>query len=126
MNGPKDFDNVLNQLLLEGTVNSSDLETIKERIVALMKNVQLKQWFDSDFEVLAEREVWYEDKIIKPDRVMTKGTEAIVIDYKKEKASESQHNQVRGYMKAMRDLGYSTVTGFLVYVDTVEIEEVSL
>jgi len=126
MHGPKDFDNVLNQLLLEGTVSPSDLQTIRERIVALMKNVQLKQWFDSDFEVLAEREVWYEDKIIKPDRVMTKGTEAIVIDYKKEKASESQHNQVRGYMKAMRDLGYSTVTGFLVYVDTVEIEEVSL
>ena len=91
-----------------------------------MENVQLKQWFDSDFEVLAERELWYEDKIIKPDRVMCKGTEAIVIDYKKEKASEAQHNQVRGYMKAMKDLGFSTVTGFLVYVDTVEIEEVIL
>lgn len=126
MNTPKDYDNVLNRLLLEGTVNSSDLENIKERIVALMENVQLKQWFDSDFEVLAERELWYEDKIIKPDRVMCKGTEAIVIDYKKEKASEAQHNQVRGYMKAMKDLGFSTVTGFLVYVDTVEIEEVIL
>jgi ATP-dependent helicase/nuclease subunit A len=126
MTGPKDFESVLNQLLLEGTVSSSDLTIIKKRIVALMENVQLKQWFDSDFEVLAERELWYDDKIIKPDRVMTKGNEAIVVDYKKEKASEAQHNQVRGYMKAMRDLGFSTVTGFLVYVDTVEIEEVVL
>ena len=126
MAGPKDFDRVLKQLVLEGTVNPSDLERINQRMVALMDNKQLKQWFDSDYEVLAERELWYEDKIIKPDRVMTKGNEAIIIDYKKEKASEAQHNQVRGYMKAMRDLGFSTVTGFLVYVDTVDIEEVSL
>lgn len=126
MKGPRDSDMVLNQLLLEGTVSANDLDSIKERIVALLDNVQIKQWFESDFEVLAEREIWYNDKVIKPDRVMCKGEEAIIIDYKKEKASESQHLQVRGYMKALKDLGYKDVTGFLVYVDTIQIEEVSL
>ena len=117
---------VTKQLLLEGTILPKDLPHITERIESLMNNKQVNAWFESDYNVLAEREVFYDDQILKPDRVMVKDDLAIVIDFKKEKASPSHHAQVQRYMRALKTLGYSSTTGFLIYVDSVSIEEVDL
>ena len=119
-----DVDAVLRQLTLDGTLPVAVVPVIREQVSKLMDNPQIKSWFESDFNVLAEREMFYEGKILKPDRVMVKGEQAIIVDYKKEKASETYHTQVGRYMKAVQSLGYSEVSGFLVYVDPVEIEEV--
>jgi len=126
MDGAKDADKVISQLVLEGSVKPKDSVSISQRLTDLMENTTIKSWFASDFEAMTEREIWYEGKIIKPDRVMTKGNQAIIVDYKKEKTSQKHHDQVRHYMKALKTLGYTDTTGFLVYVDEVKIEEVSL
>ncbi len=117
-------DAALNQLIMEGAVPTKQAEEIRERVERLLAHPQMREWFESDFEVLAERELYYENRVLKPDRVMVKGDEAIIIDYKKDKSSESYQAQVRRYMEAVRSLGYPNTSGYLVYVDPVEIEEV--
>jgi ATP-dependent helicase/nuclease subunit A len=118
------LDAVLNQLTLEGSITKSALPRIKERVQTLLAHPQVKSWFGAGYEVLTEREMFYDGRILKPDRILVKDDQAIVIDYKKEKSSETYHAQVQRYMQAMKSLGYPNVTGFLVYVDTVEVEEV--
>ncbi len=126
MTNAYEMDAVVNQLLLEGSVLDSDLPHIKERVSNLMNNAQIKSWFESDYQVFAERELQFDGRMLKPDRVMVKGDKAIIVDYKKEKPSDSHHAQVRHYMEALRALGYPETMGYLVYVDSVEIEEVVL
>jgi ATP-dependent helicase/nuclease subunit A len=118
------LDAVLNQLTLEGSITQTALPKIKEKVKVLLDHPQVNAWFESDFEALTEREMFYEGRILKPDRVLVKNDQAIVIDYKKDKSSEAYQAQVQRYMQAMRSLGYPNVTGFLVYVDKVEVEEV--
>jgi ATP-dependent exoDNAse (exonuclease V) beta subunit len=118
------LDQVLTQLSLEGSITKSALPRIRDKVKTLLEHPKVKSWFDTDFEVLAEREMFYDGRILKPDRIMVKEHQAIVIDYKKEKSSEIYQNQVKRYMEAMKTLGYRNVTGFLVYVDKMEVEEV--
>ena len=122
----KAIDQVLNQLCQEGNIAGEEIPLIREKLRTLFENHQLRQWFHTDFEVLTEQEMTYEGQILRPDRVLVKGNQAIVIDYKKEKLADAHHRQVRKYMNAMGKMGYSRVKGYLVYVDLVEIQEVCL
>lgn len=121
-----DADAVIKQLLAEGTVFARDVMSIKERVNRLMQHPQMQAWFTTDYEVLTERELRYDGHILRPDRVMVKGDEAIILDYKKEKKEKVHFAQVQQYMEAVKSIGYINIKGYLVYVDPVEIEEVQL
>ncbi len=119
-----DAEAVIRQLLAEGTVLAKDVNKIKERVNRLMQHPQMQTWFASDYEVFTERELTFQGKILRPDRVMVKGEEAIILDYKKEKKEKSHETQVKRYIEAIHALGYPKTTGYVVYVDPVEIMEV--
>lgn len=119
-----DAEAVIKQLLAEGTVFAKDVDKIKERVNRLMQHPQMQQWFAADYEVLTERELSYGGKLLRPDRVMVKGDEAIILDYKKEKKEAAHEAQVKRYVEAVNALGYAKTTGYIVYVDPVEIMEV--
>ena len=60
----------------------------------------------------------------RPDRVMTDGSDTIVVDYKFGTPKDSHHEQVRRYMRLLDDMGHQNIMGFLWYVDRNEIVEV--
>lgn len=126
MSNAFDTEAILRQLLAEGTLLAGDVARIRESVKKLMQNDQMQAWFSADYEVLAERDLRFNGKLLRPDRVMVKGQQAIVLDYKKEKQEATHLAQVRRYMEAVRSLGYERTTGFLVYVDPVEIVEVTV
>lgn len=125
MSNAFDADAVIRQLLAEGTVMARDVSKIRERVNRLMQHPQMQQWFGADYEVLTERELSYDGKILRPDRVMVKGGDAIILDYKKEKKEKTHQTQVKRYVEAVSSLGYTHTTGYVVYVDPVEIIEVA-
>lgn len=119
-----DAEAVIKQLLAEGTVLARDVSKIKERVNRLMQHPQMQQWFAADYEVLTERELSYDGIILRPDRVMVKNEEAIILDYKKEKKEKAHEAQVKRYIEAVSSLGYAKTNGYVVYVDPVEIVQV--
>jgi RecB family exonuclease len=60
----------------------------------------------------------------RPDRVMTRGNEAVVIDYKFGKEQKSHKEQVEEYVKALKAMGYDTVKGYVWYVPTGKITRI--
>lgn len=61
----------------------------------------------------------------RPDRVMTGGGHAVVVDYKfGRRKQESYGIQLRGYMELLRGMGYADVSGYIWYVSLDEIEKV--
>ena len=52
----------------------------------------------------------------RPDRVMTDGTEWVVVDFKFGSERPEYHDQVREYMNLLRQMGHSQVTGYLWFV----------
>ena len=82
-------------------------------------------WFEADARVLLEEDIITPSgDTYRPDRVVIRGKEAIVIDYKfGEIKKRSYHYQVANYMALLRQMGYQT-KGYLVYVSLLQIDEV--
>ena len=63
-------------------------------------------------------------QIRRPDRVMIKGEEVIVVDFKFGKKSPEYAAQVRNYMQLLKQMGYRQLKGYLWYVYKNELEEI--
>ena len=117
---------VVKQLVAEGRVDDRDAAEVTSRVEKLMHSPQMQAWFIGDYEVVTERELVYGGRVLRPDRVMVKGDEAVVLNYHKESAAPVHESLLRREMEAIKALGHPKTQGYLVYVDPVEIREVAL
>ena len=122
----EDLEMVLRQFLQAGELDHNAIALVKDRILRLFDDPKISVWFSDEYEVFNEREIWFEGKAHKPDRLLIKGKEAVIIDYKKEKESPVHQEQVKRYMNAMKALGFELVSGHLIYVEPVVVKEVAL
>ena len=61
----------------------------------------------------------------RPDRVMIRGTRAVVVDYKFGSRDPGRYRrQVGEYLGLLRQMGYTECEGYLWYVKLEEIEKV--
>ena len=122
----EDLDIVLRQFQQAGELSYEAVNQVKSRIEKLFKDPEIAPWFSDQYEVFNEREIWFEGKVHKPDRLLIRDNKAIIIDYKKEKESPAHLEQVKRYMSAMKSLGYTKISGHLIYVEPVVVREVVL
>lgn len=90
------------------------------------------EWFSPEWQTLNERAILYlENKILKtkrPDRVIVKGNQAIIIDYKTAQgvikteadgclvAPKDNREQLENYKELLQQIGYTDVKAFLWYI----------
>ena len=60
----------------------------------------------------------------RPDRVISNGTETIVIDYKTGQETDGHKGQVRQYVNLLREMGMPQVQGFLWYIKDNKVKPV--
>lgn len=92
-------------------------------------NPQAAGWFDGSWKIFPECNILSQDaegRLVerRPDRVMMRGDETVVVDYKFGNFHERYLDQVRGYMAALRRMGRTRVRGFLWFVYSGEVREV--
>ena len=87
-------------------------------------NEQVRQWFDPHWKVFNECSIITAKGEYRPDRVITDGTQTIVIDFKFGSPHDGYKRQVRNYMSLLSRMGYPDVQGYLWYVTTPEIVKV--
>ncbi|MEZ4884438.1 MAG: UvrD-helicase domain-containing protein [Chitinophagales bacterium] len=117
-----DLEKVMRQLQIQGILQANDLSTIRERIGMAFQNRKVQSWFSNEWEVLAERRLLRNRQIYIPDRVLAKGNEVIVIDYKTGQMEAKHKKQVNRYAQILQGMGYHVVEKYLLYVgDKMEI-----
>ncbi|MBK5285181.1 MAG: UvrD-helicase domain-containing protein, partial [Bacteroidia bacterium] len=91
-----DLETEVDELFYAGTIDQeSKMEMIK-RIHQLFKNEKIKNFFSEEWDTLSEREILLPDgKILRPDRVLIKGRDAVVIDFKTGKEKPEDARQVK-------------------------------
>ena len=73
---------------------------------------EVKHWFDGSWKVINERNIMTTERILRPDRIMVSGENAIVVDYKTgEQKSNKYNSQVKRYAKTLKETGYQKVEG---------------
>lgn len=126
-----DVEKALKQLELDGVLYDENIS--KERIENMLRkrlNSELvSDWFSDKWKVMNECNLLYIDaegkvKQDRPDRVLIGKDEIIVIDFKFGKPKPEYHNQVKGYMNQIKEMGHTRVKGYLWYVYPNKVEEV--
>lgn len=116
---------VIDDFYMRGIIDTEEQkQKISELINRAWTEEKLCDWFSGRWTLLREQAILVNGTECRPDRVMIRDKHAIVLDYKFGAKQEKYATQVRGYMDAMRQLGYSDVEGYLWYAKSEKLEEI--
>jgi ATP-dependent exoDNAse (exonuclease V) beta subunit len=124
-----DVPSAIERLRMEGIIESDSHEQqIRKLTDWALKHPKVKEWFSGSWELYNECAILYHEngelQTRRPDRVMMKNNEVIVVDFKFGKPYPEYEHQVREYMSLIKSMGHTQVSGYLWYVFYNELEEI--
>lgn len=123
---PEQLDRQIALYLNRGQIAVEQAEDIKHQIELLFENPIAQAWFEPHDKVFVEHAINLPGgQTIRPDRVMIKGTNATVVDYKTGAPRPEHEAQIMGYGRALRKMGYHT-QHYLCYIETAEVKPVDI
>ncbi len=116
-----DIENAVSQLCFDGLIAPEE----KSYYAGLVKDTIEKSgnsgWFSGDYQSYNECTILLKEKgevvTRRPDKVLVKDDEAIVIDYKFGEPHAAHQKQIDQYLTLMKRMGYQHVEGHIWYVD---------
>jgi ATP-dependent exoDNAse (exonuclease V) beta subunit len=119
----EDIDRALNSALRDGIIDHTEAARIRPDIASKIDMEKVRGWFDGSWKVIAEQDILTRDgSIRRPDRVMIRDDQVIVVDYKFGMNRSPGHlTQVRKYAGMLRQMEYNDVHGFVWYVSQNEV-----
>ena len=116
----------IKKVLSEGKIDTPTALEYERLIFLVLEKEPFKSWFSGEWRVLNERDILRgKEQRHRPDRVMIRGNELVVVDYKTGVRSNSHGLQVRGYLRDFVKMGYLNPRGYLWYLSENELVEVS-
>jgi ATP-dependent exoDNAse (exonuclease V) beta subunit len=112
-------------MIREGRINEKESKTVEQEMEKFWNLPGTETWFANDVRVLNETTILIPTgEQYRPDRVIIKGNEATIVDYKfGDKESKNYIQQVKQYMNLIAEMGYQT-SGFVCYVSLGKVEKV--
>ena len=126
----EDLTAAIERLLFEGVIESAEkAQEIYEIAEKALNLDEVKDWYSGEWTLYNECSIIYNDEQGKmqtrrPDRVMMKGKEVVVVDFKFGKKKPEYSTQVREYMSLLSKMGYTDIKGYIWYVYSGELENV--
>jgi len=122
----EDIFDMLDEMAVNGELREEEISDLKSQIEATLNSSVAGEWFDGSWDMLhRERNIIRPNAAPKrPDRVMTRGDEAVVVDYKFGEEQRSYARQIKSYMEELRGMGYTSVRGYIWYVTAGKIVQI--
>ncbi|WP_455590830.1 UvrD-helicase domain-containing protein [Bacteroides sp.] len=125
----KDINPAIDRLVFEGIIGSKEAEKEVRQLTAKAFSLpEVQNWYSGNWRLFNECAIVYKVNGVfqtrRPDRVMMKDNEVVVVDFKFGKPNKKYNKQVRGYMQLLTQMGYSNIKGYLWYVEEEIIEQV--
>jgi ATP-dependent exoDNAse (exonuclease V) beta subunit len=103
-----------------GTATFDEVERVQAMFDALTTDTLFRD-ITTGAELLSERELTAEGRVLRPDMVAVKAAEVVVIDFKTGSRRAEHSAQVAGYVQALRAMyPHHEVKGYVCYTDPVE------
>jgi len=118
-----DFTSLAAQLQNGSLAQSPFATQALQQLTALFKNPDFAHYYSKPFRVLNERDIMgADDRIRRPDRIVTDGKNWFVMDFKTgSERFEHHREQLRDYMDVLHSFGFIVPKGILVYTETCEL-----
>lgn len=121
-----DINDAVEKYYITGDITKQQQKEIIHLLNTYLSNPRVSSWYSSEYRVLNEVQILQpKGSFSRPDRVMIKDDEVIVIDYKFGEKEDRKHiRQVKYYADQIRKIGYPNVKGYICYVTLDKIVEV--
>ena len=115
----------LQAFYFEGRLSEAEKEEVENQLQALFADPVFADWFEGEGILLAEQGILLPGgKQKRPDRIILRDKESIIVDFKTGEELEKYGNQVREYMTLVQKLTQKPVKGYLCYLESGKIETV--
>lgn len=116
----------LQAFYFEGRLSESEKLEVENQLRDLFSNPVFNDWFEGKGVLLAEQGILLPGgKQKRPDRIILRESESIIVDFKTGEELERYGMQVRDYMDLVQQLTQKPVKGYLCYLETGKIETVN-
>ena len=119
----EDAPRAINRAVRMGLISSKEVDFVKAELAEIVNNPLASEWYDGIYPV-----VWNERTIIsennyRPDRIMEKDGELLVVDYKFGEKNNKYYAQLRNYIKLLKEMNkWSNVRGCLYFHETKSLQ----
>lgn len=121
-----DIEGALRLMVDKGMLVASDITTLKEELDHVLSLPEVAPWFDPLWQVQTEVPILLPDgSSIRLDRLLTKDKQAVIIDFKTGSEQRADTKQVWEYMQVLHQMNFIDVKGYLLYVKTRTVIEVT-
>lgn len=120
-----DVQAALQRAIHEGLLTSSEVDQVRSDLKQLLSVPLISSWFEEGWEVRTEVPVILPGgEESRFDRLLINNTKAVVIDFKTGVTAKADQHQVLAYMDVLRNMNFTEVEGYVLYVRTGEVVEV--
>lgn len=112
-----EFRHLAEKFVFDGLITADQKIKLLDEVENILKVEEIAGLFSEVYEVKAEKEIILPlGDVLRPDRVLIKDNEAIVVDFKSGQPHKKHENQVTQYADVLRKMGYQNVSAKLVYL----------
>lgn len=123
INSKRDIEYSIEKHLNKGFIDSKEVASYREILNSIISNPDLSDFYKEGYVIWNERDIHYENKLLRPDRVNIKGKDAYILDYKTGTPSDQHERQIDEYGKALSSLKYNVKKKMLIYIsDSIEVK----
>ncbi|MFP4367456.1 MAG: 3'-5' exonuclease, partial [Bacteroidales bacterium] len=124
----KDIEKAVMQKCHEGIISRNEAREMIDIIRSITGKKEVARWFDGSWRVRNETAILLKGgKTRRPDRVMIKEGQVVVVDYKFGGQLQARYkNQVRRYMTELKEMGYRNLKGYVWYPLIGKMDEVDI
>ncbi len=110
-----------------GELGEEERDETVHLLTEILSIPKISDWYSGKYTVLNETQLLHPSTgFSRPDRIMIGSDEVIVADYKFGELEESKYlRQVQRYVKSIQEIGYQNVKGFIFYVKSGKVVQVS-
>ncbi len=126
----REVDALLDEMETQGVIDvAENRQRVRQMILSGLRKPQVNGWFSGNWQLFNECTILERDTdgVVhehRPDRVMVRDGQAVVVDFKTGSPFAKHQEQVRRYMRLLRQMGYADVSGYLWYTASGQVEHI--
>jgi hypothetical protein len=112
-----DIPAAVNRLVSEGKISQAESSSLVSEIGSLISEPEVSGWFRPGVNILKETGILIPSgSVVRPDRVMAFGDNAVIVDFKFGEEHPSHSAQIGNYRDLLLRMGYGKIDAYLWYV----------
>jgi CRISPR/Cas system-associated exonuclease Cas4 (RecB family) len=112
----EDAPKAINRAVRMGLISTKEVDFVKAELNEIFNNPDTASWFDGTFQKVWNERTIIANELYRPDRIMEKDGELLVVDYKFGEENKKYDAQLKNYIALLKSMNkWSEVRGCLYY-----------